>query len=75
MTASRFSLAPLGDPGSVRIKLWFRTPATGRDMTATSDKLADVSKEIAEIIRDTYTVSPVVRRRACRAFVIVSPYG
>jgi hypothetical protein len=35
MTASRFSFAPLGDPGSVKIKVFRRTPATGRDIMAT----------------------------------------
>lgn len=36
MTASRFSLAPFGDPGSVMIRDWFRVPATGRAIIATS---------------------------------------
>lgn len=35
MTASRFSLAPLGEPGRVRMRVELRTPATGRDIAAT----------------------------------------
>ena len=35
MTASRFSFAPFGDPGNVRINVLSRTPATGRDIIAT----------------------------------------
>jgi hypothetical protein len=36
MIEARFSLAPLGDPGRVMIKVLFRTPATGRAITATA---------------------------------------
>lgn len=33
--ASRFSLAPLGDPGKVTIRVCFLTPATGLAIMAT----------------------------------------
>lgn len=33
---SRFSFAPLGEPGRVMMRDLSRTPATGRDMMATS---------------------------------------
>lgn len=36
ITDSRFSLAPLGEPGRVRIKVRSRVPATGRDIMATT---------------------------------------
>jgi len=32
---SKFSFAPLGDPGNVSIRELFLTPAMGRDMMAT----------------------------------------
>ena len=35
MTASRFSFAPFGEPGTVIMSVLFRTPATGRDIIAT----------------------------------------
>ena len=34
MTDCRFSFAPFGEPGRVKMSELFRTPATGRDMTA-----------------------------------------
>jgi hypothetical protein len=34
MTDCRFSFAPFGEPGKVKMSELFRTPATGRDMTA-----------------------------------------
>lgn len=39
-TASRFSLAPFGDPGRVNIRVFFLTPATGLAMSATDRTLA-----------------------------------
>src|SRR4051812_20125439 len=39
-TASRFSLAPFGDPGRVNIKVFFLTPATGLAISATDQTLA-----------------------------------
>lgn len=35
ISASRFSFAPLGEPGTVMISELLRTPATGRDIIAT----------------------------------------
>lgn len=35
MMASRFSLAPFGDPGSVMMSVLFLVPATGRAIMAT----------------------------------------
>lgn len=35
MTACKFSLAPLGEPGKVMMRVLFLTPATGLDIIAT----------------------------------------
>lgn len=43
MTAWRFSLAPLGEPGSVIIKVPFLTPATGLDIMATYQSVEDLA--------------------------------
>jgi hypothetical protein len=38
ITASRFSFAPFGEPGNVKISVWLRTPAMGRAIAATNKK-------------------------------------
>lgn len=43
MTASRFSVAPFGDPGRVSITVLLRTPATGRDIIATKKRCQQLS--------------------------------
>jgi hypothetical protein len=47
MIASRFSLAPFGEPGRVTITVLPRTPATGLDIIATRicQRLVLVSRE------------------------------
>jgi hypothetical protein len=45
-TASRFSLAPFGDPGKVKIKVFFRSPATGLAMSATGRILAYIANSL-----------------------------
>ena len=71
MTDCKFSFAPFGDPGSVRIRVLFLTPATGLDIMAT-DGYQSGSRRLTVI--KAYRGSHPKRLRACHALPGVSEY-
>jgi hypothetical protein len=63
MTDSRFSFAPLGDPGSVNMSVFLRIPATGLAIKATKRHQRLVRKAVK---MSAYKVLPDMKKRACR---------